>query len=429
MDLARPDAAGPRPTRLRLGALLAAVALACAPGRTAAGAEGAKAPPAVPVHESLRPLRPWLDHEDWTVRSIAAHELHGHSATGVVYLATRLLAKEDNPYAAACALGSLRSRPRGDLVMEGGPVLVDALLRFARHPHPTVAAYAQEVLRKIPSVQLGANIELYDGWFKRGRDSLDREQREMLRQLASNAEAAAKAQGAKTTSQEASKSDDHLYGRLEVMRKHGLELCIVMDHTGSMGPVIGAAKRSAVSLIRRLRAYIPQFRVGLVTYDDAARLRSALTQDPELLRKAFNKVGANGGGDWEEGVDKGIGLALTQGRMAWSQRAYRVIVVVGDAPPHEGDVPRLLRAIKRSREDVLYDREVIVHTVSTSDLPVDHFPQIAIAGGGQHVTLGNAGRLVEELVLLTFGGAERKRIQAWMRIIDALRAAERRRKR
>lgn len=404
------------PCRL-VGALVLWLALATP------GLAGEAEPPRVPVHPSLEPLRAWLAHEDWTVRSIAAYELQRRSAPGSVHLATQMLAKEEHPYAAACGLAALRQRPRADLVLEGGTRLAEALLRLARSEHPTVKAHAREVLKGLPPVKLGDDLVRYDGWLERGRDALEREQREMLRTVAAAERQAARPE-ATSSSAEPVKKDEHFYGRLELMRKHGLELCVVMDHTGSMGQVIRAAKAQAQALIGRLRAYVPQFRAGLVTYDDAARLRVALTQDGEALEKAFRKVGAGGGGDWEEGVDKGIRLALQQGRLAWSQRAFRVIVVVGDAPPHSGDVPGLLRGLRKAREDVLFDHAVVVHTVSTSVMPVEHFPQIAIAGGGQHVTLTDSGRLVEELVLLTFGGAERERIRGWMRVIDELRRAE-----
>ncbi len=423
-----PAAASRRATALA-GVLLtsALLGLLCGPTHAAdpeATKAAPKSGPAVPVHKALEPLRPWLQHEDWTIRSIAAFELRKHSEAGVIHLATRMLRAEKHAYAAAGALGALRGRPRRELVMEGGPPLAEALLRWSKDPHPTVASYASEVLQRMPPVKLGTSLALYQGWWKRGEAALGREQVALLAEARRNAKTAAKAQGKKSSSVATDRGDDRFYGRLELMRKHGLELCIVMDHTGSMGSVIGAAKRGATRLLDRLRTYVPRFRAGLVTYDDGARLRAALTADGAILHKAFNKVGAGGGGDIEEGVDKGIKLALAQGRLGWSQRAYRVIVVVGDAPPHEGDVTGLLRRLKQAREDVLYDKPVVVHTVSTDALPVMHFPQIAVAGGGQHVTLRETGRLVEQLVLLTFGGADRKRVRGWMIEIDALRAAE-----
>ncbi len=418
----------PTPPRLRglLGAaLLAAAAALLAPYPDAAAEHEKAAPPAlVPVHAALRPLKAWLRHEDWTVRSIAAFELRKRTETGAVHLAARLLHAEQHPYAAAGALGALRGRPRRELVAEGGPELAEALLRWARHEHPTVQAYAREVLFTLPPVKLGTKLEMYAGWWKRGRSALEREQRGLLESLRASAAKAGKAQGAKSTSVESGRKDDRFYGRLEHMRKHGLELCVVLDDTGSMGRVIGAAKAGAQRLIDRLRSYVPRFRAGLITYKDSAHLRAELTPNGDVLAKRFRKVAASGGADHEEGVDKGIRMALRDKRVGWSQRAHRVVVVVGDAPPHDRDVPGLLRSIQRARKDLLFDEKVVVHTVSTSSLPVLHFHQIALAGGGQHVTLRRAGRLVEELVLLTFGGAERERIQAWMVEIDKLRKAE-----
>lgn len=415
-----------RPFRAPLPTLLGLL-LVLGVAAPAQGTEPEAAPPRVPVDKALDALKPWLAHEDWTVRSIAGFELRKRTEPGVIHLAARLLAKEQHPYAAAGALGALRGRPRRELVMEGGVPLAEAALRWAACEHPTVAGYAQEVLKVLPPVRLGDDLARYQGWFERGRSALDREQRALIAEAAKRA-APKNGPATKSTSVPSGAPSDRFYGRLELMRKHGLELCIVMDHTGSMGPVIGAAKVGAARLIKQLQAYVPRFRAGLVTYDDGARMRATLTSDPAILRKALDKVGAGGGGDLEEGVDKGIRLALAQGRLGWSQRAYRVIVVVGDAPPHEGDVMRLFKMLRTARDDVLYDKPVVVHTVSTKDLPVLHFPQIAAAGGGQHVTLRQTGRLVEELVLLTFGGADRKRVRGWMEEIEALRAAEPRRK-
>ena len=212
-----------------------------------------------------------------------------------------------------------------------------------------------------------------------------------------------------------------LYDYVAELRRDGLEVCIVMDATGSMGQVIGRARNRAASLVKRLAWLVPRFRAGLVTYDDAARLRVALTTNGEALEEAFSKLVATGGGDWEEGVDKGIALALRQDRLAWSANAWRVILVIGDAPPHMGDVQPLLRRLVRARADPLYAHSVIVSTVSTYDGGVDHFEAIATAGGGIHVTLGDTRRLEAELVALSFGAAFRDRVQPWLDEVALLR--------
>ena len=386
-------------------------------------ARASEAPPLPRVHENLKAVGPWIRHKDWSVRALAAFELRKRMEPGAIWLATQMLSAEQNPYAAAMALGVLDGRPRSELVAEGGTHLPPALLRFVEHPHPIVAARAMRILKHIPPVALGDEASAYRSWWKMGRTQLELEQRRILEATKPQANGGEK--GLLPATSFETSSNDRFYGQIERIRRDGLELCVIMDHTGSMASVIGAAKSHAVSMLRRLRRYVPTFRAGLVTYDDGARLRLPLTQNEETLKKAFNRVGAGGGADWEEGVDKGIFLALKQELLGWSRKAQRVLVIVGDAPPHLQDVPRLLRRLRSARNDEMFDHPVIVHTVSTSPGGVDHFPEIAKVGGGQHVALRSAGRLVEELVLLTFGGEYRDRIRAWMAEMDRLRKAER----
>ncbi len=403
---------------IRLPLILATLGLALCCGLTpAVQAEGGRPAPAVPIADALRPLDPWLRNADWSVRSIAALELRKRTEAGAVFLASRMLAGESNTYALACGLKALEGRPRHDLVMEGGTGLAKVLLDSARHPHPVVRSRAFALLKVMPPIKLGDDVARYDGWWQRGQEALRHEQRRFLEKAPKVTAPSGDGGTVETT-----RKHDDIYEHLERIRRHGLELCIIMDHTGSMGGVIGAAKARAIKLIKRIRSYIPRFRVGLVTYDDRAMLRVGLTAREETIEKAFRKVSAGGGGDIEEGVDKGIRLALTQELLGWSRSAQRVLIVVGDAPPHEGDVSGLLRTIVKAREDELYDHEVVIHTVSTNSLAVDHFPRIARSGGGHHVTLRSASALVDSLVLLSFGGGSQpERIKTWMAEIDMLR--------
>ena len=165
---------------------------------------------------------------------------------------------------------------------------------------------------------------------------------------------------------------------------------------------------------------MPSFRVGLVTYDDGARLRVPLTQSADELQKGLDMVAAAGGGDYEEGVDKGLYLAQRPEQLGWSRRAHRLAVVVGDAPPHEGDVAPLLKRLVAASEDELFDHPFVVHTVSTDPAGVPHFGSIARAGRGAHVTLVRTDLLAQELVLLTFGARHRALAEAWLEDVERL---------
>jgi Mg-chelatase subunit ChlD len=400
-------------------ALLVVWVAALSPGR--AGAEEAEPPPPfVRVDAALESFRPWLVNEDWGVRALAAFELRLRTERGAAHLLAALLARETHPYAAGCALAALEGRPRTELVAEGGECLVEALLRLSRHRHPRLSGRALGALRTLPPVRLGDDPAAYEGWWQRGKDAFARERADLLRALGAGGTPAPDG-ATPATSVAPGDAPERFYGDLERMRRHGLEVVVVMDHTGSMGPFIGAAKAQALSLVRRLRAYVPGFRAGLVSYDDGARVRVALTHDENEILKALNRMAAAGGGDFEEGVDKGLRVALAQESVGWSRRAYRVIVVVGDAPPHEEDVPAMLRTLRAGRDDEAFERPVVVHAIAATSAGVEHFPQIALAGGGRYVTLGRAEGLAEELVVLSFGGGHRERVLPWIDEIDRLR--------
>jgi hypothetical protein len=98
-----------------------------------------------------------------------------------------------------------------------------------------------------------------------------------------------------------------------------------------------------------------------------------------------------------------------------------VLVVIGDAPPHEEAVEPLVRLLGSAREDDLFDHPVTVHTVSTDPAGVDHFGRIAHAGGGFAVTLKRSSRLVEEIVALSLGGGFPDRVRPWLEEIERIR--------
>jgi len=395
--------------------LLALLALLAAPVRAAEE---------VVVDSRLAPLERWLEQDDPVLRAMAAFELGRHEEPGAVLLAVRLIQKEQDEIALGCALGSLTRRVRPDLVAEGGPILAGLLVRLVGHDHPVVRDRAWAVLRTLAGNETIEGVRDLRLWWLHAREALGEEQQQML--AARRAGPTPEAGGVPPAPDESVTTPagvPDLYDYVSELRRDGLEVCIVLDSTGSMGPVIGRARARAAGLVRRLAWLVPRFRAGLVTYDDAARLRIELTTDGEALQKVFQKVVASGGGDWEEGVDKGIALALRQEKLGWSEKASRVIVVIGDAPPHMGDVAPLLRLIARARadEDGLYTRPLVVSTVSTYPGGVDHFGAIAAAGGGLHVTLADTRRLEVELVALSFGQAFRDRVLPWLTEVEELK--------
>jgi hypothetical protein len=127
-----------------------------------------------------------------------------------------------------------------------------------------------------------------------------------------------------------------------------VEAVFVLDTTGSMGGLIQAAKDKIWSIASTLAAAQPTpiIRMGLVAYrdrgDDYVTRVVDLSPDLDRLQAELFQLQAQGGGDGPESVNQALHEAVT--RIGWGQdpNAYRVIFLVGDAPPHmdyANDVP------------------------------------------------------------------------------------------
>ncbi len=127
-----------------------------------------------------------------------------------------------------------------------------------------------------------------------------------------------------------------------------VEAVFVLDTTGSMGGLIQAAKDKIWSIAATMAAAepAPKIRMGLVAYRDRGDAYVTrvvdLTPDLDALHAALFQLQATGGGDGPESVNQALHEALT--RISWGQdaAAYRVVFLVGDAPPHmdyQDDVP------------------------------------------------------------------------------------------
>ena len=119
-----------------------------------------------------------------------------------------------------------------------------------------------------------------------------------------------------------------------------VDICLVVDTTGSMGNFITAAKKQLLNTIKILSSNSNiDLQVGLVEYRDHPPQDKSfitriypLTDNLSKMQKAIDKLAASGGGDAPEAVYRGVWDACEE--IAWRDYSCRFILLVGDAPPH-----------------------------------------------------------------------------------------------
>jgi len=208
------------------------------------------------------------------------------------------------------------------------------------------------------------------------------------------------------------------------LRESGLDVVFVIDATGSMDWVLEEVRRRVTDIADTTRALVPLTRFGVVAYrdyDDPEFLvrEQPLTFSLAKLSRFLAALEARGGGSWQEAVRAGVEAAVS--RAGWRPGAKRVVLVIGDAPPHENELAATLaiaRELARaggqlSVLDVSNDSNPALIEASLGravnralyrDRPMMQFESLAEAGGGTAATMDGDIRISRQLVSLIMGG-------------------------
>ena len=178
-----------------------------------------------------------------------------------------------------------------------------------------------------------------------------------------------------------------------------VEVVFVLDTTGSMGGLIQAAKEKIWSIATTMASAqpAPEIRMGLVAYRDRGDTYVTrvvdLSSDLDSLYAALMDFQAQGGGDGPESVNQALYDAVH--KVSWSQdpQAYKVLFLVGDAPPHmdyRDDVkyPETIAAAKR--------KGIVVNSIQCghSNATTQKWQQIAQLGDGRYFQVEQTGSAV-----------------------------------
>jgi hypothetical protein len=216
---------------------------------------------------------------------------------------------------------------------------------------------------------------------------------------------------------------------IQSFREYGLDVVFVFDSTGSMTMILEELKTKITNLSAALKKLVPIARIGMVTYRDTEdaylAMKHPLTHGTGSLQKFLNGLEAWGGGDREEAVDEGLRVAIET--LNWKKKAKKIILLIGDAPPHKKDMTKSVKLIKKFREK-MNGAVVTLDTSPQDSLPLaleadmsgsqirvfKEFKLFADIGGGESARLKDEDKVIRKMVVLIFGSRWEETMDAFI---------------
>ena len=209
---------------------------------------------------------------------------------------------------------------------------------------------------------------------------------------------------------------------IQHLQKTGIDVVFAIDATGSMVWVHRTVRQRMTQLAAYVRGLVPLARFGIIAYRDyndidfVTRI-SQPSFDIEKARLFMGGVDALGGGDHPEAVTQALRDSETV--IGWRSGAQRVVIIIGDAPPHAREMNEAAEIAERFKSRggrlslldsrVEANRALLgrgkptgsgVDLVKQGVMPV--FRRLARLGGGTAATLAAERQLMKTLALLIF---------------------------
>ena len=201
------------------------------------------------------------------------------------------------------------------------------------------------------------------------------------------------------------------------LRKSGLDIVICFDSTGSMSGEINQVKQQIERIGQTLLTLVPKARLSVCTFrdhgDEFVVKGLPLTSSIQDVSSYLARIEAGGGGDHPEAVEEGLYWSASENR--FRPTARKVILLFGDAPPHEEKLKRCLAIAGDFRQQ----HKGIVSTVTCrNDRPLPEFYQIAVAGGGESFLTSDQRQIMTQLMVLVFGSQHRQKVIEAFKLLE-----------
>ena len=196
-------------------------------------------------------------------------------------------------------------------------------------------------------------------------------------------------------------------------RKMGLDVVFIFDATSSMAEFLRQVKIKISNLVMSFKTLVPTTRIGIVAYRDQGEAfvtkTYPLTHKTQQLQQFLQGIDPVGGGDREEAMDEGVRVAVNE--LNWDKGSKKIILIIGDAPPHKQDMQKTLDLVAKFRTQMggmvatldtsVQSNQPSAPGASRSVLP--EFRQLAEAGGGESARMVDEEKVIKQMVVLAFG--------------------------
>jgi hypothetical protein len=180
--------------------------------------------------------------------------------------------------------------------------------------------------------------------------------------------------------------------------KPRIEVCFVLDTTGSMSGLIEGAKQKIWSIANEMISAkpTPEIRLGLVAYrdrgDQYVTRTVDLSSDIDDVYSHLQSFHAAGGGDEPESVNEALQEAVR--KMSWSndRKVLKIIFLVGDAPPHMdyANGPKYPEVCQEAMK-----KDLIINTVQCGSIgrTTPFWKEIAQLSEGSYAAIAQSGNM------------------------------------
>ncbi|XP_060069075.1 uncharacterized protein LOC132549169 [Ylistrum balloti] len=189
-----------------------------------------------------------------------------------------------------------------------------------------------------------------------------------------------------------------------------MEIVFSFDTTGSMSSILEEVQGRLQDMIQRLQADIPGIRIGVIAHGDYCdKDVFYLTQELDFctdvveLCNFVKGVGGTGGGDADECYE--LILRMVRQKFSWTHVSQKILVMIGDANPHEPEYELNVDNIDWRQEiNHLKNSGVKIYGVQAFEHEgvEDFYKTMALQTDGHYLRLGEFSNICDFLMAICY---------------------------